>query len=333
MKQTLTYFLRKYAELQENIFLVYHPDAESYWSDRCQFLDEKYDPNKPYNHRSILDDEIVIEFDEGEWRDNLKLAKTVASRLKEDGIPYTMWHSGNKSYHVHFFIDPQLAKDVPTLKKCVMRYYSRDLPLPDLQLAAPRHLVRAEHGIHEKTGKQKRMIDSFGPYPQRMSIPDPIWMNYSAEVRRRLTSSRARNAGSLKDHPGVKYLLTSHEFREAQDGRERALFLLIHVLKPTALSKEALVAELQTWYRYSSTKPGLSPREIERKVLYHWTRTYHIGFRQIDEFLESIGRTDLCQSRVTPFKSVPSTTTPVGVVQNVGYTEKARTEFGEDYHA
>jgi hypothetical protein len=112
-------------------------------------------------------------------------------------------------------------------------------------------------------------------------------------VQRRVTT----DVNTLTEHPGLKYILTAHQFREAEDGRERALFMLIHLLKPKHTDKAELTKYLQEWYRYSGgTK--LLDRDIERKVSYHWNRDYNITERFLDELLESIGREDLIPGRV-----------------------------------
>jgi hypothetical protein len=108
-----------------------------------------------------------------------------------------------------------------------------------------------------------------------------------------VTSRVTRDVNELTEHPGIKYILTTHQFREAEDGRERALFMLIHLLKPRYTKKEELVKYMQEWYKYSSAKPGMSDSEVERKVSYHWSRDYFISERYIMEFLESIGKSEI----------------------------------------
>ena len=64
MSKNLTWWLRRYYPMQDNILLCYRPTLKSYWGDRCNYLSEDYIQSKAYNHRSILDNEVVIEFDE-----------------------------------------------------------------------------------------------------------------------------------------------------------------------------------------------------------------------------------------------------------------------------
>ena len=103
--KTLQWWLRRYIQFQDSILLVYRPTLKSWWGDRCYYLDDDYLQSKPYNHRSVLDNEVVIEFDEEDKTLNRKCADYVCKRLKTDNIGFSKWDSGNKSIHVHCMID------------------------------------------------------------------------------------------------------------------------------------------------------------------------------------------------------------------------------------
>jgi hypothetical protein len=295
VKWSLTTWLTKYYAHQDKIVLVYRPTPESSWANRCMYLDNKYNPLTPYNHRTILHNEVVIEFDNDDPEKNLALSKEVKTRLNKDGILLSHWHSGNKSYHVHCLINTGNCHNVPLLKKCFMEYYSDGLGVPDTRLAVENHLVRAEFGIHEKTGKNKSLLYKDTQYPSVSNVPDGVWQRYYAEQRLVVSRRLSRDVNKLIDHPGMQYILTSHQFREANDGRERALFMLIHVLKPKFLEdKEGLIRYLQDWYKYSGGTQ-LKDFDIKNKVNYHWSRHYEFGDKYLRELLESIGRGDLME--------------------------------------
>ena len=293
---SLTNYLMKYLPIQENILLVSRPNIDSSWSDRAIYLEEDYSPHKHYNHRSILLNEVVIEFDEDEIKRNRLLADIVSKRLSSYGFRWTKWYSGNRSTHIHTFIDYGNVTNLRMLKRCFIRFFSNDLGvLPDLQMASNNHLIRAEYGIHEKTGNKKTLISSSGDFPKLVRPPDEVWSLYYTEQKRISSAKLTRDLTDLEAHSGFKYILNSDKFRASDDGRERALFILIHVLKPKYKDKkDELTKFLQEWYRYTSgTK--LSEKQIENKVNYHWNRNYNIGTTYINELLESIGRSDLCQ--------------------------------------
>lgn len=292
-KSTLTSYLSKYYDIQPEIMLVSHPYRDSSWGDRCLFLSEEYNPEKKYNHRTILLNEVVIEFDGKDAKDNRAKAVEVCKRLKTDRIEYSFWWSGNRSYHVHFFIDVANAGHIPLLKNVVSRHYTEGIALPDLQLCALGHLIRAEYGVHEKTGEYKSLEKSTEQYPKICRLPNVVWDKYVKAATTVVKREMTKQVNDLSSLPGFKHVISAVDFRANDDGRERALFMLIHTLKPEyANRKDDLVRFLQEWYRYSSGKQ-LSDEAIKRKVDYHWSRDYTLTERYLNELLESIGREDL----------------------------------------
>lgn len=297
MSLTTTHqYLKSLYGFQQRIALVYRENQKSNWSDRCFYLDDCYDQVKRYTHRSILQCEVVIEFDDDSIEKNKKLADEVRRRLHKDNISCAMFYSGNKSYHLHTVWDFKEAKNIPLLKNTIMRHYTVGLQLPDLRLAAENHLIRCEFGFHEKTGRQKSLVRKDSSYPCLGEVPVSVWDEYANRQKISVTQRMTRQVNSLIDHPGLKWILTSEEFRAANDGRERALFLLIHVLKPEYVGrKEELIKFLITWHRYSSQKPCFSDAYIRNKVNYHFNKTYTFGTRFLNELLEELGREDLIQ--------------------------------------
>ena len=286
---TLNAYLREYYKLHENIVLVSRPTEKTYWNDRCSYLDDNYNPNKHYNHRSVLDNEVVIEFDMDDPAENVRLSTLVENRLKEDRIAYSAWFSGGKSTHIHFLINTKNCSNIRLLKKIVMSYYARDCDvLPDLRLAENNHLVRAEFGIHEKTQINKHMLRKFKNPILEQDLTNKVWQIYShkqtAVVKRRVSC----DLSSVLESKEVGFLLSSTQFRELGDGRERVLFALIHLLKTKYTDKSELVKYLVDWYKYSGGYK-LSSSDIVHKVNYHYNRSYRITEDYIKELLEEIG--------------------------------------------
>lgn len=56
-------------------------------------------------HRSMLDNEIVIESDYPEYVDNFEAAKIVGRIIEGKGFTPHYYYSGNKSIHIHVFLD------------------------------------------------------------------------------------------------------------------------------------------------------------------------------------------------------------------------------------
>jgi hypothetical protein len=294
--------------------LCYRPTLKNGWGDRCLYLSDEYEPKKKYNHRSVLDKE----FDFEDRFVNRRIANTVEARLKTFGIRSMTWFSGNKSYHIHCLLDTKECKNLPVLKSVFIRYFGtvyrdgetfyydkKDIPeglqvekiRPDLRLAAENHLVRAEYGVHEKTGKCKTLYREDIDYFKLSKIPEQIWDKYTSQISANLKRQVTVDLKVLDEHPAFKYVVDSARFRENDDGRERALFMLIHVLKPKYKEdKPGFIRFLQDWYKYSGGSK-LDDNAVKRKVDYHWNKEYKIGTTYLFNLLDELGRTDLMEMK------------------------------------
>jgi hypothetical protein len=288
---TFLYYLREYARLypEEDVMVMYRPTPDSYWNDRCLFGSEKYNAFKPYNHRSMLKNEVVIEFDHEDPVINAKETDKVCKRLKDDNITFARWQSGNKSHHVHVLLAiPEEIRDRKTLKKAFLDVYTEGLEVkPDYQLCIDNHLIRAENGLHEKTGRHKTLIRATEDYPKNSGVPEAVWRRYGLRVRESIARAAARTTQVIKDSRAVKFLLSTQDFGSVGDGRERALFILSQVLR-SEYSQDDLVQFLQDWYRYSGGKK-LSKQQVAQKVRYSYGKQYNITERYVEEFLQEIG--------------------------------------------
>jgi hypothetical protein len=150
-------------KIQNEIQLVQHLNPNDYWGVRCNYLDEFYSshPKYKWNHRCILNNEIVIEYDTNDVSLNKELAVIARDNLHKDNFKTSLWFSGNKSYHLHFFINTKNAGKLNTLKRCILKYYgtiTKDkVYLPDLAMAGS-HNIRLEYGVHEKTKAIKHLV-------------------------------------------------------------------------------------------------------------------------------------------------------------------------------
>jgi hypothetical protein len=257
------------------------------------YLGEGYVQGKEYNHRSILRNEIVIEFDEKSVDTNRELIEIVSKRLKADNISHSIWFSGNKSFHLHTFVNTRKASNIALLKRVIVRHYTADISaIPDMRLTAETHLIRLEHGIHEQTKVAKSLVYNGRDCYVDNNLPESIWNRYQnamvGNVKRETT-----NLVKTKDCPCLKHLSNVVEFRKDEDGRERALFVLIHTFKDEK-TEEELGEFLCDWYKYSGGFK-LSPQQIKNKVRYHYKREYGT-FTMIRELMESLGKKDVLES-------------------------------------
>jgi hypothetical protein len=208
---TLGYYLNKYIKYQKEINLVYRPTLNDGWGDRCQFLDTSYIPTKKYNHRSILRNEIVIEFDDEDKATNKRYTDAVCKKLDKDNIHYSKWDSGNKSYHLHFFVDISNAKNLTLLKKTVMRYYTEGIAVCDMRVASDNHLIRAEYGIHEKTGKHKHKLMETRMFPEISRLPQDVWDKYIHNQKISVSVRTQNYVSGLENHKAFQYILQSEK--------------------------------------------------------------------------------------------------------------------------
>lgn len=281
-------YLNKYYKLQDKIIVCYRPTLKNSWGDRCLFLSNEFDQLKEYNHRSILQNEVVFEWDEEDIKTNRKNCDIVATRLKKEGYKVAKWKSGNKSTHLHVFINIAGAKNISLLKRCFVRYFSSGLPLPDLRLTSDNHLIRAEYGVHEKTGVRKHLISKDKDYPKVRAIPTEVWTIYNEKMRVNLKRQNTIQFSDLSEHPIIKLFLNNDKIREVGDGRDRILFALIHVLKHKYKNdKEGFIKFLHEWYRYSSGCK-LDEWSLRQKVNYHFNRDYNIGVNYLYNLAEEL---------------------------------------------
>ena len=288
---SLQSYLDKYLQYQENILLVSRTSLKSWWGDRCSYKDKAYIPTKHYNHRSILFNEIVIEFDHDDLKINKRLAEKVADRLSKDKITYMIWHSGNKSYHLHTLVNTKKVSNLRLLKKKFIQHYTEGLPFkPDLQVAADSHLIRAEFGIHEKTNMIKTKVYESRKYFRLNTIPKSVWQEYSKAITTVVRRRISKDVGEESECTCLKYIGVAEEFRENQDGCERALFVLIHTLKKK-YKKDELQKHLWEWYRYAGGHK-LSEIDVFNKVNYHYNRHYGT-YRMVEDLLVELGKEDV----------------------------------------
>lgn len=66
-------------------------------------------------HRSILSNEIVVESDYPTYEENYEAAKIVGKMIEEKGFIPHYWYSGNKSIHIHIFLDWGIFDEVDSL--------------------------------------------------------------------------------------------------------------------------------------------------------------------------------------------------------------------------
>jgi hypothetical protein len=296
------YAKKLYETTGEKTTLVHHPYKNSYWNTRHIYLGEEYSEDIPYNHRTILPSEVVIEYDEDDSQLNYDLAMRASAALNRDKKLHSIWHSGNKSTHIHALFDFHQARSLRVLKRLVMKYYGEtkmrgETYLPDLQLAGNNHLIRAEGGKHESTQKNKCLLSEDVCYPSQNSVPKAVWESYNEDMREMAQKDFSEYTSDLLEHPGMQWLLDGDNLQELEDGRRRLLWVVFHTVKNSGeiKDKEDMTHFLRDWNKYSTSRgeKPYSDSEIQRMVRQQWNKDYTPGERYLNDILRDIGKEEL----------------------------------------
>lgn len=280
---TIKEYLDYYSEIQP-IEVVYRPNQRVDWGRNRKIYDGNC--NYEYNHRSILDCEVVFDFDDGKYDINLAVAKEVMSKLDEDEISYQAWNTGNKGIHIHIlFEDLNKAKDLSLMKRTILKHYAWGKNI-DYQLSG-KHLVRMEFGIHEKKrDSYKSCLSGEGATIKINRIPIKIWTEYTqavlSQINRKVKVENPEIEGIVKDIISCKIVL--------RDGRKNMLWFLIHQLKGK-MDQDKVMDTLISWYHYQGGTE-LTDEQIRRQVRYQWDKTYGFSKSWLDTLLQYSVRTD-----------------------------------------
>lgn len=143
-------------------------------------------------HRTLLNNEIVFDFDAKEYEQNVYNFKSVFPLLNRLGyVPY-VWYSGNKGLHAHFFMDYTVLKDTLDMdlqKKIVEHFGKKERFIKqfttyiakrlgwlykrfsiDGQLNHTNHLIRSEGSLHKLGFKT-----FLGHTPEDVPLIPPIY--------------------------------------------------------------------------------------------------------------------------------------------------------------
>jgi len=98
----------------------------------------------------VWSDYLYIEFD-----DNKAAAKRLFNYLRDDGIGFAMYESGNRSFHFHIMRDIAPHADVPYTDRLFVEKIA-----PEADMSLYRHLQpwRIVGTLHKKTNKPKRLL-------------------------------------------------------------------------------------------------------------------------------------------------------------------------------
>jgi hypothetical protein len=133
-------------------FLTLDPAADQWFIQHC-------------NHRQILRNEIILDFDRPISPENVLAdydVKRIAQQLREDKFRFVVYHSGSKGVHIHLYNDWLLLSTKENRES-----FRRDFILSctklfavglDLQKASDATMIALEHTPHWRTGTRKQLL-------------------------------------------------------------------------------------------------------------------------------------------------------------------------------
>lgn len=142
------------------------------WGDSQKW---SYDPSRfspDLRLRTVLDGEIVVEYDGIERNESIKNITLTCGRLREAGYTYEVFDHGGVSPHIHLYI-PELV-NLPQdrrqeYKRLFLDKYAKDFIHADMSLTGI-HLIALEFAPHWKTKYN-------GAIKERIEIHDTLTTN------------------------------------------------------------------------------------------------------------------------------------------------------------
>jgi len=161
------------------------------WIDLFEVI--RQTPSKPINSRTILRNELILEIDNDNWNVVRDGTRDILTYLEQWGAKdsYYLSYSGNRSIHVHVFVDwasvkiagdnAELINGHDDVISVVKAYWTRQFSLAtgaslDTQLTG-KHLIRMEGGFNEKSHKFCTMVEDIPedkPQYYEIIIPDRL---------------------------------------------------------------------------------------------------------------------------------------------------------------
>lgn len=172
-------------------------------------------------HRSVLPNEIVIESDYPTYEENYDASKIIGAILEHKGFSPHYYYSGNKSIHIHVFLDwnvlhavywdefentPKkigslIETDIKNFQKKFMDWLRKKMiSCWDMKAREfDEELVRASHLIRAELSKNKKGFKTFLGYSHKDMSFIPYICNESNMIYPRLGKIRLSNPSCMKE--------------------------------------------------------------------------------------------------------------------------------------
>ena len=280
--KTTKEYLDYYTKDGIKVEVVYHPHSRIGWGRNRKWYDGIMDCE--YNHRSILNHEVVFDFDAPTKNENWINVVSVLKVFDNQKINYSLWSTGGDGYHIHTFWDglEQISR-LGVMKKTILKMYGGGKHI-DYQLAG-KHLIRTEWGLYEKLCPLREVhktliIDKKGLSPNE--LPSFLFKTYVRNIKKDFEKDLKKIEG-VKGNDDRLNALMSGELK-VRDGKERVMFYLIHKLKELH-DYDDVVKKITSWYHYNGGFK-MTKSQIKSKVAYHWRKKYSFSASYLDDFIK-----------------------------------------------
>ena len=263
-------------------------------------------------HRSMMDNEIVIESDYPDYIDNFEAAKIVGKIIEGKGFIPHYYYSGNKSIHTHIFIDwvtffqiKDRKRFIEWLRAKMIACWDTNIRKFDKDLIKSTHLIRAELSKNKKGYKTFLGYThndlSFIPYicnednriyPRigkiKLSSPHCAWelIEKFLEDKNKpkpTPISRFDPSDCPNEIRQAVQQILNDDFKKVGDGLSRGFFILLSELRRVVGDDKARPL-INDW----NIRMG-SP-VLQKDIDYRFTKkAYTLSNKYINDFMDELG--------------------------------------------
>ena len=183
-------FLDSIYQEGKNPFDVCHRkvvNGKSFFSKWIPYQDWKY-ATLP-NYRTLLPNEMLLETDYKKKEANDAIAKEMMNKMAARGIPFYAFYTGNKSTHIHFFVQhPKYQKDIIARnKKLIIKHIFGEniFDIIDTANLGERRMIQIEYSINPKTGQPSQLVRNEEGNPYK--LPKDLMLYHVGELKDKAT--------------------------------------------------------------------------------------------------------------------------------------------------
>jgi hypothetical protein len=263
-------------------------------------------------HRSMLDNEIVIESDYPDYIDNFEASKVIGKIIEGKGFTPHYYYSGNKSIHIHIFLDWTTFFQIENRKEFIIWLRTKMINCWDTKIKQfDKDLINASHLIRCELSKNKKGFKTFLGYTHNDLSFVPYICNEDNRIYPRigeiklssphcieeLTEEFMTDRDKPKPTPISKFnssdcpnkiresvgRILSDDFKKLNDGRSRAMFIIVSELR-RVMGDDKARPVVNDW----NVRMGSPIKQSE--IDYRFTKkSYILSNKYINDFLEELG--------------------------------------------